>query len=307
VGALAALIALSSAGARQRSLTPQDWRLALVALAPVGLLLWPVRLGLELGQINVILVLMIVADLTTDPSWRGRRVPRGLLVGMAAACKLTPLVFVPYLLLTRQWGIARNAIVTFLAATGALVPLAPSASWNYFTRYMFDVRRIGSSTITANQTIRAALTRMGLVGLHALVDVLIAAVLCGGLALAALAYRRSSPMLGVLFCAASGLLISPISWVHHYVWCVPLLVWLVVGVDRPRRGATWATLIALAFTVVPPSHLVGSHPILAVRENVDVFVVLALLGLGGLLLLTRGRLAQLVGVPPKHEISPSSG
>lgn len=287
VGALAALLACSSAGARRRSPTKGDWRLSLLALAPVGILLWPVHLGFDLGQINVILVLMIVADLTTDLSWRGRRLPRGALVGLAAAAKLTPLIFVPYLLLTRQWRVARNAIVTFVLATGCMVALAPSASWDYFTKYMFDVRRIGSSTMTANQTIRSATERMGIPASHVVVDLLVVLVFVGGLALATVAYRRSSPMLGMLYCAATGLLISPISWVHHYVWCVPLLVWLVVGVDRPRRGSMWAVVIALTLTVVPPPHPVGHSPLLDVRENVDVLLALVVMGLGGAMLWRR--------------------
>ena len=146
IAALAALVAVSVAAARRRPLQRADWQLALIALAPVSLLIWPVRYGFELGQINVVLVLLIVADLSMDVSWRGRRLPRGVLVGVAAAIKLTPLVFIPYLLVTRQWVAARNAVLTFCAATGVMFAVAPGASWSYFTRYAFDVRRIGDSS-----------------------------------------------------------------------------------------------------------------------------------------------------------------
>ncbi len=247
IASLTALVAVSSAAARRRPLQRSDWRLALIALAPVGLLIWPVRYGFRLGQINVVLVLMIVTDLTTGFSWRGRRLPRGVLVGMAAAIKLTPLIFIPYLLVTRQWVAARNAALTFLAATEAMMAVAPGASRGYFTRYVFDVRRIGSSAITNNQTVRAALARLALPVPHLVVDLLLVAVFCTGMALAALAYRRSSALLGILLCAATGLLVSPISWEHHYVWCVPLRVWLAFGIDRPRRGLLWAGLLAIIF------------------------------------------------------------
>ena len=77
-------------------------------LLPVALLLYPVRSDLALGQINIVLILMIIADLTTGLSWRGHSLPHGLLVGLAAAVKLTPLVFIPYLVVSRQWRAAET-------------------------------------------------------------------------------------------------------------------------------------------------------------------------------------------------------
>ena len=106
--ALLALIALSVAAARSRRLAPSDWRAALLLLTPIALLLYPVRSDLALGQINVLLVLMILADLTTGLSWRGHSFPHGVLVGLAAAVKLTPLVFIPYLVVSRQWHAAQK-------------------------------------------------------------------------------------------------------------------------------------------------------------------------------------------------------
>ena len=289
IAALAALVAVSVAAARRRPLQRADWQLALIALAPVSLLIWPVRYGFELGQINVVLVLMIVADLSMDISWRGRRLPRGVLVGVAAAIKLTPLVFIPYLLVTRQWVAARNAVLTFCAATGVMFAVAPGASWSYFTRYALEVRRIGDNHITDNQTLRAALARTGLPIPHLVVDVVLVAVLCAGLALAALAYRRSSALLGILLCAATGLLVSPISWQHHYVWCVPLLVWLALGVDGPRRGVMWAVVTAFVFVVTPPGQSADTNVGDYVRENAYVLATLGLMGLAGALLWTRSR------------------
>src|SRR6185312_17316222 len=99
--------------------------------------------------------------------------------------------------------------------------IAPGASWHYFTRDVFEVERVGNSSLVINQTIRAAIGRTGLSPSHALGDLITVAVVCGGIALAVLACRRSSPLLGVLVCAGTGLLVSPISWPHHYVWIVP--------------------------------------------------------------------------------------
>jgi alpha-1,2-mannosyltransferase len=201
----------------------------------------------------------------------------------------TPLVFVPYLIVTRQWRAASNAALTFVVATGTMTALAPRSSWNYFTNYAFDVQRVGDTVITNNQTLRAALARAGLAQSHAPGDLLLVVVLCAGMTLAAVAFYRSSELLGVLLCAATGLLVSPISWQHHYVWCVPLLVWLVFGVDRPRRRAVWAAIAALVFMVMPPGHSGGLNVLWYLRENAYVLVTVGFMALAGAMLWTRSR------------------
>jgi alpha-1,2-mannosyltransferase len=307
VAALTALIAVSSAAARGRQPQRTDWQTAIIA-APFALLLWPVRDGFQLGQVNVVLILIIVTDLTMALSWRGKRLPRGILVGTAAAIKLTPLIFIPYLVFTRQWVAARNAVLTFLAATGAMFAVAPSASWSYFTRYVFDARRIGSSIGTDNQTLRAALARTGLPIPHLVVDLLLVAVFCAGMVVAAKAYRRRSALLGILVCAATGLLLSPISWQHHYAWCVPLLAWLVFGVDRPKGHWVWAAIAAIAFAIVPPDRLTHIDNAGYLWENCYVVATLGFLILTAKLLRARTRSAASStdgspGCPPQSENS----
>ncbi len=287
--ALTALIAVSIAAARSRSVVSSDWRTALVLLAPIGFLLYPVRYNLALGQINVVLVLMIVADLTIGVSRQGRDLPKGVLVGTAAAIKLTPLIFIPYLVASRQWRPARNATLTFVLATGAMFALSPRASWLYFTTDAYDVTRVGNVNRIENQTLHAAIARTHLSMPPALFDLISLIVLCVGIAVAAVAYRRSSSMLGILVCAATGLMLSPISWIHHYVWIVPALIWLVLGTDRPAKGEYWAAAGALAFIVIPPSGGGGSGALWYVRGNVYVITTLAFIGLAGAMLYIRSR------------------
>lgn len=289
MAALAALIAVSSAAVRERQVARADWQLALIALAPVTLLLWPVRYGFDLGQVNVILVLMIVVDLTVGLSWRGRRLPEGTLVGIAAAIKLTPLIFIPYLLATRQWRAAKNAILAFVVFAAAVAAVAPRASWTYFSHYALDTGRIGPASIINNQTLRAGLARADLSPPHIVTDVLIVFVFSAGLALAAVAFRNSSRFLGILLCAATGLTISPISWQHHYVWCVPLLVWLIFGVDRPRRGLAWAALAGIVFMVPLPDQSTHLTALSYVRDNAYVISALGFVTLSSLMLWTRHR------------------
>jgi alpha-1,2-mannosyltransferase len=287
--ALLSLIALSVAAARSRRLAPSDWRAALLLLTPMALLLYPVRSDLALGQINLLLVLMILADLTTGLSWRGHSFPHGVLVGLAAAVKLTPLVFIPYLVVSRQWRAARNATLTFVIATGALCAVSPDASWSYFTKDAFDVKRVGDSLTIGNQALHSAIIRAHLSPPPMLFGLIEAVVLCGGVAIAAVAYRRSSRLLAVLVCAATGLMLSPISWLHHYVWIVPALIWLAVGTDRPAKGVWWALVAAVTFVVVPPNSAGGSGPLWFVRDDAYVLATLVFIALVGAMLWRRLR------------------
>jgi alpha-1,2-mannosyltransferase len=288
LAALSALIAVSIAAARGRGPGRVDWRTSLILLAPIGLLLYPVRIDLALGQVNLVLALMIVVDLTTGASYRARSLPRGVLVGFAAALKLTPLVFIGFLVVSRQWRAARNATLTFVAATGVMFAVAGRASWLYFTKDAFDLDRIGDSLLLGNQSLRAATAR-GHVSTSSLAfDLVCLALLAAGVTLASVAYRRSSALLAVLLCAATGLLVSPISWTHHYVWIVPVLIWLVVGIDRPAKGEWWALAAALPFVVLLPFTSSGTGPLWYLRANAYVVSTLLFLGAMAAMLVWRG-------------------
>jgi alpha-1,2-mannosyltransferase len=299
--ALTALIAISIAAAQCRRVIRSDWRTALVLLAPISFFLYPVRYHLVLAQINIVLVLMIVADLTVGVSWRGRSLPTGLMVGLAAAIKLTPLVFIPYLVLSRQWRAARNATLAFVLATGAMFALSPRASWLYFTRDAFDVERIGNSLWTGNQSLHAAIIRAHLAPSPGLFGLIWIVVLCAGIGVAVMAYRRSSAFLAISLCGATGLMLSPISWFHHYVWIVPALIWVMIGVDRPAHRVGWAVVAALPFVLIPPVQP-SDGVVWYVRSNAYVIWTLAFVGLTGMMLWRRR--SQQVG---DHQPAPETG
>ena len=46
-------------------------------------------------------------------------------------------------------------------------------------------------------------------------------VVIAGLVTAALLYRAGQPVPAMLACALTGLLVSPLSWDHHWVWVAP--------------------------------------------------------------------------------------
>ncbi len=220
---------------------------ALVLLVPV-VMLDPVRQTFLLGQVNIILALMVVADMTLDLP-----IPRGILVGLAAAIKVTPIILIPYLFLTRQGRAGMRATATFCAAALLAAAVNFSTSWAYWTHYIRDPQRAGMLSWIGNQGVLGALERM--LGHSVSTPTTIAIVLtvsAVGLAVAAAAYRRSSPLLGFLVVEAAESLASPVSWSHHFIWVVLLIAWLALAPDRPRYGEWLALGVTVLFWAAPP-------------------------------------------------------
>lgn len=227
------------------------WRWACVLSLPF-LLLEPAFQTLTLGQVDLGLLFMVLWDLGGFRR-RGRRtLPEGVLTGFTAAIKLTPLVFVPYLLLVRRPRAALACAVTFLACQGLAFAVSPSSSWQYWSRYVLDASRFPTLYLAINQSLLAALGRLAHTSLPDGVSYAasaLAAVL--GLLLAAWACRRSSPALGIIACGVTSLVASPITWTHHMVWVIPVLVWLALAADRPPAGRWLAAGAAVLFWASP--------------------------------------------------------
>jgi alpha-1,2-mannosyltransferase len=179
--------------------------------------------------------------------------PRGILVGLAAAIKVTPIILIPYLLLTRQGRAGLRAAITFCAAALLAGAFNLSTSWAYWTHYIHDPQRAGMLSWIGNQGVLGALERM--IGHTVSTPVtfgIVLTVAALGLAVAAAAYRRSSPLLGLLVVAAAESLASPVSWSHHFIWVVLLIAWLALAPDRPRYGEWLALGVAVLFWAAPP-------------------------------------------------------
>jgi alpha-1,2-mannosyltransferase len=246
LAALAALIALSIKVLRPEWPWQRIWIIAAMLLFP-AVRLDPALLTLDYGQVNICIALLVLVDLTHRTP-----LPRGVLVGIAAAIKLTPLIFIPFLLLSRQFRASAMALGGFLLCTLGTYAVAPSASRQYWSINIFNNKRSGNLLYVSNQNLQSALQRiLGTVPPIALVASAVAIFAIGGLIVAAAAYHVSSPMLGIMTCAATGLIISPVSWAHHYVWVVPALVWLALGKDRPSAGPWLAVVTAILFWLAP--------------------------------------------------------
>ncbi len=249
--ALAALLYLSIKIVVPRLQRKEVVRWALLLLLP-ALALNPVFTTIGLGQINLVLCLLVTWDMATDRMIGSRTVPLGMATGIAAAIKLTPLIFVPYLIITRRSRGAVCAVVTFVACEVIGFLITPDNSWTYWTKDVLNSKRAGALLYSSDQNLSSVLQRLhhGPVSALVLLPTLVA-IGVGGLALAAWAHRRSSVLLGLLVCATTGLIISPITWVHHLVWVVPVIIWLAAGADRPRHGPLLAGIATVLFVVAP--------------------------------------------------------
>jgi alpha-1,2-mannosyltransferase len=214
---------------------------ATLCVAAVALWLEPVWQTLSFGQVNLVLMLVIVADLCLpDSRWW-----KGIGIGLAAGFKLTPLIFIPYLLLTRRYRAAAVSAATFgLTIAGSLVVLPKAAEHYWLDGLFLNSSRVGNTHFVSNQSLNGALLR--LFGTAATAQpyrlVTVAVVGVGGLLLAAWVSRRGEEMAGILICALTGLLVSPVSWSHHWVWVAPALVVLVdvaTGARWRRDGRRW--------------------------------------------------------------------
>ena len=248
---LARALRLPTADGQQLAPTP-PWRPVLVPAA-VAAALWlePVTATLGYGQINLLIALLVVGDLSRRDSAKGK----GALIGLAAGLKLTPLIFVPYLLFSRRRRPAIVALGTFASSVALGYAALPGDSQQFWDGGLFlDSRRVGGSSVPANQSLRGVVLRLDpslgsrwMLAFAVLVGIL-------GVALAARAGRRGDEAMGFSLCAVTGLLVSPVSWSHHWTLAVPALLLLVVRIYRNRSKigaiAVGATLL-LGYSYLP--------------------------------------------------------
>jgi alpha-1,2-mannosyltransferase len=199
-----------------------------LALLCAAAVFWtqPVLRTINLGQVNLVLMAAIIWDLSQPAvGRRGRsRWWKGALTGVAAGIKLVPLVFVPYLLATRRWREAVAALGGFLAtiAVGFAVLPADSSAW-WLHGVFLKGGRAGFLAWAGNQSLRGIISRVagGIAAGTAPWAIAAALVLIAGIAAAAMLSRAGHEAPALLMTALTGLLVSPISWDHHWVWIAP--------------------------------------------------------------------------------------
>jgi alpha-1,2-mannosyltransferase len=221
------------------------------AVVALGLAVEPVRSTLMFGQINLVLMGLVALDcLLPSPPY-----PRGLLIGLATALKLTPAIFIVFFLVRRQFSPVMTAATTFGTATWIVTLIVPDDSITYWTNTVFDADRVGGLAFATNQSLLGALHRLDLP--PAMENVSWVALVGAVAVLAWLGARRArqagDQVVALLVAAAAGLLVSPVSWSHHWVWITPAIV---VGVHRTfrsdrRRPFAAVVVTAAVFTIGP--------------------------------------------------------
>ena len=129
-----------------------------LALAFLAVLVYePARDTFSFGQVNLVLLVLVCADLRALV--RGGRWA-GIGIGIATAIKLTPAVFVAYLIVTRRYRAAAVAAGTSAAATVLGVLIAPDASRTFWTSAVWDADRVGKLAYVSNQSLRGVVARL---------------------------------------------------------------------------------------------------------------------------------------------------
>ncbi|MGH3311772.1 MAG: glycosyltransferase 87 family protein [Streptomyces sp.] len=213
-----------------------------LAATAAGLWLEPVFQTVVFGQINLLLVCLVLWDLGRPGNARGK----GLAIGVAAGIKLTPAIFAVYLLLTGRVRAGLTALAGFAGTVTLGVLVLPTASVEFWTRRIFETGRVGKAWIVDNQSLQGLAARLAHTPEPGVLWLLPAALVSvAGLALARRVYlRQGMDGWGAVVTAFTALLVCPISWSHHWVWCVPLLV-LLASV----RAGLWAALaVGVVFT-----------------------------------------------------------
>ena len=263
-GALAAVVTVVR---RELGRPAPAW--LVVLLAGGALALEPVWQNFTFGQVNVLLMLAVLVDLVRpDRRWAG------VLVGLAAGVKLTPLVFVVLLVLVGRRAAAGRAALAFAGTVAVGFVAMPAAAAAYWTDRRVDAGRVGPPALAHNQSVYGALTRL----LDGTPPTLLWLAVAGPLSLAVLLvgagwWRHGDRVLGTGLAALAMLLLSPVSWSHHWVWAVPvaLALW-----ERSRwAGGAWTAVFVARPIVWPPygehreygwsprDHLVGNAYLLA--------------------------------------------
>jgi alpha-1,2-mannosyltransferase len=244
----------------------------------------PLRETFLFGQVNMLLVFLVMADvvLFLIP---GRRLA-GLGIGLATAIKLTPGVFILYLLLTKRWKPALVASITAFVATVIAAAISPSTSLVFWTDALWNTDRVGVLATISNQSLNGAVQRLNdtnpstALWLATVVVVLVIWVVRVRRSMAA-----GDEMTGIALTGLVGCLISPVTWVHHLVWVGPAILLLLdnATVARTTRRRVWLTAFMILSAGILCSHIVWSYelnwhtPVKWFLANLYVWVTVALL------------------------------
>ena len=258
---VALYLVLRLSGPVREQARERAWTLALAAAA-AAIWLEPARATLGYGQVDILLTAAVLYDLSLPDTARRK----GMLIGLVAGLKLTPAIFAVYLLVTGRRRAAATAGAAFAGTVAAGFSVLPASSAWFWSGRFASPGHVSPVQNPQNQSLYGALARATHTA-HVLPVwlPLATAVAVAGLALAAAASRRGDEALGFSLCAVTGLLISPISWIHHWVIVIPALLVAGLTADRARRAGNVAAAVLVtaaitAIAVIGWTQLAGDTP-----------------------------------------------
>jgi alpha-1,2-mannosyltransferase len=226
-----------------RRLRMNPWSATMVGLA--GLTFEPFLRNSLLGQINLLLLALVVVDVFVVPARH-----RGMLIGIGAGIKLLPGAFILFLLLKREWGAAFRCVAGFAVTVALGGVFAPRDSWRFWSGGFMNLSRFGAEAVIGgdNQSLYGAVMRLthDLSPSPFLMLLLSFTVMTLGLVAAKRQIDGGNDVAGLVCIAFASLLASPISWTHHWVWAVVALFVLVQG-----RHRVAAALLGVIFVIGP--------------------------------------------------------
>jgi len=224
----------------------------LIGLA--GLAFEPFARNILLGQINLVLVALIVVDLFVVPARY-----RGMLIGLATGIKLVPGAFIFFLVLKREWGAALRSVAAFAVTIGLGTILAPSDSWQFWSGGFMNLSRFGADAVIRgdNQSLTGAFMRLTRDVSPPVIFTLFlsVSVMALGLVAAKRQIDSGNDVAGLVCVAFASLLASPVSWTHHWVWAVQALLVLVQGRHRVAAAALGAIFVIGPMWLTPRGQL----------------------------------------------------
>jgi alpha-1,2-mannosyltransferase len=229
-----------------------------VTITALGLWLEPVRTTFNYGQINLFLCALLLAGAVAGKEWLA-----GASVGLAAGIKLTPAITGLYYLLQRRWSAVLWSVLFFAGTVLVGLLFVPSETTRFFTALMFDPARTGPVWSAINQSLRGAIARLAGEDSTALWLIAAALAVVLGVWAAWACLRAGDRTAGFLAVQITGLLVSPISWSHHWVWVLPLLMW---GLFGPRQRLTSVRVLTVAWFAATCSYVVS---VLIAQQYID--------------------------------------
>ena len=278
----AAVVAIAAALAGAITTAPRHRQLVIAVIACAVLVSGPAQSNLRFGQVSMFIVLLALVDAVGLTPARYR----GVLIGVAAAIKLTPLLFVVFFLVSRRHRDAGRAVATFVGCAVLAAVALPADSWTYWTGTMLETSRIGNLASLGNQSVHGMLMRVGVSP-----DTLpmlwagLVAVICGTALLRARRIQLDDqPVRAAVLVGCATVVASPVSWTHHQVWTVLAAMLLVATRGLPRRIAGVVLLLVMTLSLGALLSDVSTFPGLQfLLENARTLGVVAtcLAGLGG--------------------------